>query len=182
MEQDELPPPTDRRTFFKKALAAVIGSIVGLFPLAAGLAVFLDPLRRRSKDGDFVMVGSLTALPPDGTPRKFSVVTSHQDAWNKLPNVPIGAVYLRRTGEKTLQAFNVVCPHAGCFVDYVAGRKGFLCPCHNSTFALNGKINDPKSPAARGLDELEYEIRGDTEIWVKFQNFRAGGVEKVPQA
>lgn len=182
MEQDELQPPTDRRTFFKKAFATVLGSIVGLFPLAAGLAVFFDPLRRRSKGGDLVLVGSLTALPADGTPRKFPVITSHQDAWNKLPNVPVGAVYVRRTGEKDVQAFNVVCPHAGCFVDYVAARKGFLCPCHNSTFALDGRINDPKSPAARGLDKLEVQIRNDTEIWVKFQNFRAGGAEKVPQA
>lgn len=182
MEQDELPPPTDRRTFLKKACATVIGAIVGLFPLAAGLAVFLDPIRRRAKDSSLVLVGSLSALPPDGTPRKFPVITSHQDAWNKLPHVPIGAVYLRRTSEKTVQAFNVVCPHAGCFVDYVASRKGFLCPCHNSTFALTGEINDPKSPAARGLDELPVEIRDDTEIWVKFQNFRAGGVKKIPQA
>ena len=182
MEQDEQPPQTDRRTFVKKACATIIGSIVGLFPFAAGLAVFFDPLRRQSKAGDFVLVASLSALPPDGTPRKFSVITSHEDAWNKLPNVPIGAVYLRRTGEKTVEAFNVVCPHAGCFVDYVAARKGFLCPCHNSTFALNGRINDPKSPAARGLDALEYDIRNDTEIWVRFQNFRAGGAQKIPQA
>src|SRR5262245_15249637 len=182
MEPDELPPTTDRRTFLKKACAAVVGAIVGLFPLATGLAVFFDPIRRRSKDGSLVLVGSLSALPPDGTPRKFPVITSHQDAWNKLPNVPVGAVYLRRTGEKTVQAFNVVCPHAGCFVDYVAARKGFLCPCHNSTFSLTGHINDSKSPAARGLDELEVDIRNDTEIWVKFQNFRAGGAGKVPQA
>lgn len=182
MEQDEVPPPTDRRTFFKKACATVIGAVVGLFPFAAGLAVFLDPIRRRSNDSDFVLVGSVSALPSDGTPRKFPVITSHQDAWNKLPNVPVGAVYVRRTGETTVQAFNVVCPHAGCFVDYVPARKGFLCPCHNSTFALTGKINDPKSPAARGLDELEVEIRGDTEIWVKFQNFHAGGAAKIPQA
>jgi Rieske Fe-S protein len=154
---------------------------VGLFPFVAGLAVFFDPLRRQTKTGDLVLVASLNALPADGTPRKFPVITSHQDAWNKLPNVPVGAVYLRRTGERAVQALNVVCPHAGCFVDYVAGRKGFLCPCHNSTFALNGKINDTKSPAARGLDELEYEIRNETEIWVKFQNFRAGGAEKIPQ-
>jgi hypothetical protein len=30
------------------------------------------------------------------------------------------------------------------------------------------------------LDELEVEVRGEAEIWVKFQNFRAGVVEKTP--
>ena len=37
-----------------------------------------------------------------------------------------------------------------------------------------------KSPSPRGLDELEVEIRSDNEIWVKFQNFRAGEKEKIP--
>ena len=92
----------------------------------------------------------------------------------------IGAVYLRREKGKPVEALNVACPHAGCFVDYVAARHGYLCPCHNSTFALDGKINDPKSPSPRALDTLEVEIRGEGEIWVRFQNYRAGVSTKVP--
>jgi Rieske Fe-S protein len=65
-------------------------------------------------------------------------------------------------------------------VDYDLSRKGYHCPCHNSSFGVDGKIADPKSPSPRGLDELEVEIRGESEIWVKFQNFRAGGREKIP--
>ena len=110
------------------------------------------------------------------------MVANRSDAWNKYPHVPVGAVYLRRTGDKTIQALNVVCPHAGCFVDYVEDRKSFLCPCHSSSFALNGTIADPKSPSARPLDSLEVEIRNGAEIWVKFQNFRAGQAEKTPVA
>ncbi|HKS37073.1 MAG TPA: Rieske 2Fe-2S domain-containing protein, partial [Verrucomicrobiae bacterium] len=85
-----------------------------------------------------------------------------------------------RTGGKQVQAFNVICPHAGCFVDYVAARKGYFCPCHNSTFGVDGRIADAKSPSPRGLDELEAEIRNDTEIWVKFRNFRAGVKQRIP--
>jgi Rieske Fe-S protein len=73
-----------------------------------------------------------------------------------------------------------VCPHAGCFVDYLDARKSYLCPCHNSTFALDGKVNDPKSPSPRGLDELEVEVRDNSEVWVKFQNYRAGISQKIP--
>jgi Rieske Fe-S protein len=182
-QEDVLPPPPDRRGFLKKACAVLVGGLAGLFPLATGLTVFFDPLRRKqTQSGDFVPVASLNALPEDGVPRKFSVVTSHIDAWNKNPHVPVGAVYLRRRGDRTVQAFNVVCPHAGCFVDYVPSRKGYLCPCHNSTFALDGKISDPKSPSPRGLDELEVEIRNENEVWVKFQNFRAGDAQKIPLA
>ncbi|HVY70044.1 MAG TPA: Rieske (2Fe-2S) protein, partial [Verrucomicrobiae bacterium] len=103
-----------------------------------------------------------------------------QDAWNKFTNVPVGAVYLRRVGEKTVEAFNVVCPHAGCFVDFMPERKSYLCPCHNSTFGLDGKIQDAKSPSPRGLDSLEVELRDGGEIWVRFQNYQAGHHEKIP--
>src|SRR5205823_5428229 len=41
-------PPTGRRDFFKKIFAGGIGALLALFPVGAGLAVFLDPLRRKS--------------------------------------------------------------------------------------------------------------------------------------
>ena len=170
-----------RRKFFQEALAIVVGGIAGLIPAAAGLLVFLDPLRRKTESVGTIRVTSLTALPNDGKPYKFPVIASRTDAWNKFPEAPIGAVYLRREKGKPVQAFNVACPHAGCFVDFVAARNGYLCPCHNSTFALDGLINDPDSPAPRGLDTLEVEVRKDGEIWVKFQEYRAGVVDKIPK-
>jgi menaquinol-cytochrome c reductase iron-sulfur subunit len=172
----------DRRGFLKKLAANVLGAIITIVPLTAGLAVWLDPARRKTKaGGQLVRVAALSALPEDGVPRKFTVLASRVDAWNKSPEAAIGAVYLRRIrGEKKPRAFNVVCPHAGCFVDFMESKSNFLCPCHNSTFALDGKINDPKSPSPRGLDELEVEVRNNSEVWVKFQNFRAGVADKIP--
>ena len=148
----------------------------------AGLLVFFDPLRRSSKANLMAFVATMESLPEDGTPRKFRIIADRSDAWNRTPHVPIGAVYLRKTGEKSIRAFNVVCPHAGCFVDYKPEKKGYHCPCHNSTFALDGSVEDPKSPSPRGLDELEVEIRNGAEVWVKFQNFLAGRHEKTPVA
>jgi menaquinol-cytochrome c reductase iron-sulfur subunit len=176
------PPQGDRRDFLRKAFAGIIGAVLGLVPLAAGIAVFLDPLRRKSGMSSAVRVATLEALPNDGVPRKFPVLATRIDAWNKFKLVPIGAVYLRRTAETQVHAFNVVCPHAGCFVDFLPERGKYLCPCHNSTFSVTGKIDNPSSPAARGLDSLEVEIRNQKEVWVKFQNFQAGSAEKIPAA
>src|SRR3954471_18123637 len=129
MNPDDLPPRAEgRRSFLKEAAAILIGAITTLVPLANGLLVFLDPLRKKSKAGDFVMVASLKAVPEDGLPRKFPVIAGHTDAWNKIPPAPVGAVYLRRVG-KTVEALNVVCPHAGCFVDFISDKKSYLCPC-----------------------------------------------------
>ena len=173
----------DRRSFFKKALATIIGGVLMLPPAIAGLMVVFDPLRRKSGGGlGAIKVAALEALPEDGIPRKFSVVADKIDAWNKFKNVPIGAVYLRRTGESTVEALNVVCPHAGCFVDYSPDRKGFLCPCHLSTFKLDGTIADNSSPSPRAMDSLPVEIKPDGTIWVQFQNFEAGRPDKVPVA
>jgi menaquinol-cytochrome c reductase iron-sulfur subunit len=180
MPQMEQTESDGRRDFLKKACAATIGGVVMIPPIAAGVAVLLDPMRKKAAVGEFIQIGFLSALPEDGTPRKFTVLTTREDAWNKMTNVPVGAVYLRRTGPQTVQALNVVCPHAGCFVDFVQARNSYLCPCHDSTFAVDGKINDSKSPAARGMDELETVIRNGTEVWVKFQNFLAGEAAKIP--
>jgi menaquinol-cytochrome c reductase iron-sulfur subunit len=89
-------------------------------------------------------------------------------------------VYLQRLKDNKVRALNVVCPHAGCFVDYRAANNNYFCPCHNSSFGLDGSIQDPKSPSPRGLDELPVEIRNGSEVWVTFQNFRAGVHEKIP--
>ncbi len=179
MNHEPEPNPPDRRSFLKEAAAIITGAIATLVPLASGLFVFFDPLRKKSKAGEFVFVAALTALPEDGLPRKFPVVAGHTDAWNKVPPAPVGAVYLRRVGS-SVEAFNVVCPHAGCFVDFIPETKSYLCPCHSSTFALNGKINDPRSPSPRALDKLPAEVRKGGEVWVRFQNFRAGEPEQIP--
>ncbi|SRR6266511_164234 len=180
MENEAVASQPERRGFLKKVAAVIIGAAAGLVPAVSGMIVLFDPLRRKSESASAVLVASLTALPEDGVPRKFSVIASHTDAWNRIPRVPVGAVYLRRVGDRNVQAFNVICPHLGCFIDYVASRKGYYCPCHNSTFGIDGRIANPKSPSPRAMDELEVEIRNGHEIWVKFQNFRTSEKEKIP--
>jgi len=159
-----------------------LGALAAVPPAIAGLMTLLDPLRRKAAAVAPVKVTTLAALPDDGVPRKFPVVADRVDAWNKFRDVPIGAVYLRRTRDGKIEALNVLCPHAGCFVDYSPDRAKFICPCHNSSFSLDGKIADAKSPSPRPLDTLPVEVRSEGEIWVTFQNFQAGCPEKAPLA
>src|SRR5688572_14959455 len=86
------PPEPPRRSFLKQALTIAIGGLVMVVPAAAGLMVFLDPLRRRggkggAAAGDYIPVASLDAVPADGRPRKFQVVADRIDAWNKYLQV-----------------------------------------------------------------------------------------------
>ncbi len=174
------PPQPDRRNFLTKAAAIVIGGLTAVAAPLAGVFVLFDPLRRKTEAGGAVLVATLNALPEDGEPRKFPVLATRVDAWNRTPNVPVGAVYLQRLKDNSVRAFNVVCPHAGCFVDYRPKEQCYLCPCHDSRFGTDGKIIDPKSPSPRGLDDLTVEVRNGTEVWVTFQNYRAGVHNKIP--
>jgi menaquinol-cytochrome c reductase iron-sulfur subunit len=181
--QDTGSNGSGRRGFLKAAAAVGLGAVALLTAPLAGLRVWLAPLGRRpgAAPGRWVRVTSLATLPENGPPRRFPVVTDHVNAWTRSPAVPVGAVFLSRN-EDRIRAFNVVCPHAGCLVDYTPGSQQFLCPCHNSTFALDGQVNDPGSPSPRGLDPLEAEVRDGSDVWVRFQNFRVGFKERIPES
>jgi len=182
MNSPDAPAQPERRDFLTKAAAVGVGAAVTTVPLLAGLATVLDPLRRKAAAGGSVFVTTLSALPEDGVPRRFQIIADREDAWNKFPNVPVGAVYLRRMEGNKLQALNVTCPHAGCPIEFKPGMKAFLCPCHDSKFALDGSRSDPNSPSLRAMDALEAEVRAGGEVWVKFQNFEPGKAQKIPLA
>lgn len=168
-------PP--RRRFLQAMGAIVAGGLALLAPVLAGVATILDPLRRREEEAEMVKVTNLSVVPDDGIPIRVTVSTDRVDGWTTYQNTPVGAAYLRRT-EEGLQALNVVCPHAGCFVNLAPDRSHFQCPCHRSRFALDG--TQIYGPAPRGLDELAVDVRNNDEVWVRFQQFRPGAEHKVP--
>lgn len=170
-----------RRGFFVRLTALVLG--VGLYVPAAvaGMLAFLNPLREKAQAGRLVRVANLGALPEDGTPQRVTVVAERINAWTHS-NEAVGAVFLRRVGDKTVEAIHVVCPHAGCFVEYKASEKVFFCPCHRASFELGGKRKDADSPSPRDLDTLAVEIRNGVEVWVKFENYRTGTPQKIAEA
>lgn len=193
----ETTPP--RRHWFYTAATFVIGGLVGLLPFGIGLSTFLDPLRRRTKvpasrgnvgktgvPAGFIRVASLGALQPGGMPQRFPVIADQVDGWNFSPNQPVGAVFLQRTDDKTVRCFNATCPHAGCSVS--CNGQTYICPCHNSSFQLDGIRRPPESgrenPSPRDLDDLEVEpnMLAKGEVWVRFQNFYTGKHTKIPKA
>ena len=174
-----------RRSFLVEFTTIVVWAIVSLAGVVIGLVAFLDPLRRKSQARGFIRVGNLTALPADGQPRRFPVVTDLVDAWTYSPNQPIGAVWLRRTSEDAeVQALHTTCPHAGCAVGFHESSGAFLCPCHNSAFDLAGERVDlpgKENPSPRPMDRLECKVDESGNILVDFQDFYTGIHEKKPK-
>jgi menaquinol-cytochrome c reductase iron-sulfur subunit len=175
------PPATDRREFVKTAACYALGGACVLAPVAAGITVLLSPLSKPSQDGTWVQLTKLTLLPAGSPPRLFQVLVERSDAWTRHQQSAIGSVYLERISESEVRAFHASCPHLGCAVEWRTEGTKYYCPCHDSSFTKDGSIIQP-SPAARGLDTLAVEIRGEGEVWVRFQDFKAGIKEKIAVA
>jgi menaquinol-cytochrome c reductase iron-sulfur subunit len=175
----------DRRGFLGNTVALLLGGIALLVPAAAGLAALLSPLRRKAQAGGLLRLTALEVLPEDGTPRRFPVIADRTDAWNYYSAEPIGAVFLRRTGDPNcpVEALHTVCPHAGCQIEYRDTPEGgkFFCPCHGASFDLAGRRLESPSDSPRDMDTLEVArdglLRG--EVWVRYQEFHTGTAEKL---
>ena len=183
-------PP--RRGFLAGALAILVGGLISLFPVATGLFVFLDPLRKRDASrtkGDeedetvdsegYIRIASVDSLPSDGTPQFVTVIADRTDAWTYFHKQPIGAVTLCKTDDD-VTAFNVECPHAGCVVAYNTDDKQYVCPCHDSTFTLEGQRSE-NSPSPRDLDSLQIKQK-DGFVWVKYEKFQKGPAERISES
>lgn len=163
----------------KSAAACALGGAITGVPIAAGVAVYIDPLRREEAESEFVKVTTMDTLPADGTPKRFTIYANRKDIWTTFPKSPVGAVYIARTEDDRLRVLNVICPHAGCFVEHMRDNNVFFCPCHTSIFTLEGEPYDEDSPSPRPLDELNYEVRDNGDVWVEFMNFVPGEAEKI---
>jgi cytochrome b6-f complex iron-sulfur subunit len=59
---------------------------------------------------------------------------------------------------KTILAVNPTCTHQGCLVNWKGDKKSFICPCHNSVFAPDGKVL--QGPAAKPLPTYAVKLDG----------------------
>ena len=174
--------PPQRRGFLAGFAALITGGVITLTPLLAGGLFSMDPVRRkRSKflgaDAEgFLRVTEVGKLPADGSPERFTIKADLVDAWNLFKNRTIGTIYLRKVADSVI-AFTDVCPHLGCKINYQSSSHHFYCPCHASTFDLEGeKINQIPT---RNMDALDVKVV-DGAVWVKYQDFRGGVEEKIP--
>ncbi len=159
----------DRRGFLKLATCA-IGGGVGIVIVAPVMRMLDDPSGEITvtTPTEPIDVGSIEQFQIGAPPTKVEVIAPIiKDAWTAARNVVLGGAWVRRTGPEKFDVFSAVCPHLGCGI----GMKGsqFSCPCHNSTFTLDGAKVD--GPSKRGLDALKYDVTsGRLRLtWVTFK-------------
>lgn len=159
------PPHDSRRSFLRWAihgLGALFAVILG-FPAVMYL---IDPRNRpaRPKGPRPVEGINLRALVKN-EPKQGMIRDVRRDAWTLHPNDVIGRVWAVRHGDGDLDVdvFTTVCPHLGCSINMAtdgARPTGFVCPCHNGQFHLDGSkvaVEGVSNPPPRGMDKLAWE-------------------------
>jgi Rieske Fe-S protein len=69
---------------------------------------------------------------------------------------------LIRTPDGEVQAFNAVCTHLECTVQYKADTAQIWCACHNGLYDLQGK--NVSGPPPRPLERLVVNQRGEDVV------------------
>lgn len=71
-----------------------------------------------------------------------------------------GDLLVDRANQNTFNALSAICTHQGCLITgYDSGNKHFVCPCHGSTFGLNGQVVN--GPAQRALPQYQTQFNNN---------------------
>jgi cytochrome b6-f complex iron-sulfur subunit len=66
--------------------------------------------------------------------------------------------------KNVIHAINALCTHQQCLVNWEKEKSVFICPCHGSIFAPDGKYLE--GPAKSALQTFPTKLK-DGDVWVK---------------
>lgn len=135
-----------RRNWLVRSLKAGIAATVValLYPVAR----FLRP-RAGSSSGRLEVIAPyhVNELKPDAN-----------GAWPPPFNFGGKPCLLIRTADGEVRAFNAVCTHTECTVEFRAAKREIFCNCHNGVYDLNGR--NVSGPPPRPLEVYKVTLRG----------------------
>jgi menaquinol-cytochrome c reductase iron-sulfur subunit len=171
MSDDHRKPHASRRRFLRLA-TGMISAIISLLLGIPFLAALIAPTYRRTPS-PYARVGDVGPLPQE-QPVSLRFQFQSTDAF--LKEIETHEAWVVKHSDSDLTVFSPICTHLGCHYDWVASRREFVCPCHNSFFSIAGKVLG--GPAPRPLDTLPYRIENGV-LYVKWERFQAGIPEKI---
>jgi menaquinol-cytochrome c reductase iron-sulfur subunit len=144
---------TDRRAFHLTLIYGLWGLMGAALGVPAAAYLLFPP---RAKEGeDWVEAGDVTQLPANA-PQELVFRRNRKDGW-KITSEKTSAWVVRQP-DGLVTAFAPQCTHLGCAYRWDDQKRNFLCPCHTSTFGLDGKVLG--GPAPRPLDRYETRVDG----------------------
>ncbi len=146
--------PTRREFYYLSFIYGFSAVMAGMLSVPAFMYLFFPP--RVKKKQQWVDAADLAQIQVDA-PKEVSFVATKIDGW-KVSKQKTTA-WVVKTAENKAIAFSPQCTHLGCAYHWDQGSKTFLCPCHTSVFAMDGRVLS--GPAPRPLDRYEVKIAGD---------------------
>jgi Rieske Fe-S protein len=147
----------NRRNFFIRTFQAIaVVSIPAVFssflesckntPIGPDASQIMPTLSGTFSGGNVTLnVDSSSPLSKTGT----AALVNYTDG-SLLVDHPSGSVY---------NALSSICTHQGCQITgFDTGSEQFICPCHGSTFDVNGKVT--QGPAGSPLTKYQTQLNG----------------------
>jgi thiosulfate dehydrogenase (quinone) large subunit len=155
------------------AIAAAAGLVLG--GVVAGLGRLADGTKN-SSSGTTLSAPPSSASAPQGPTASGSGGHPAGTAIGPAKDVPVGgaasftdpgtgdpSIVIQAKAGKFL-AFDAVCPHAGCIVEYDQTAGVIVCPCHGSQFnAATGAVEN--GPAPTGLKTITIAEGGNGQLY-----------------
>jgi len=121
-------------------------------------------IRRLSQQSEWVDAGSLSQVPT-GTPVEVTFRQNRVDGWKVTSET--NTAWVLKTANNEVVAYGPQCTHLGCAYHWDAGKNEFVCPCHNSVFAIDGRVVG--GPAPRPLDRYQTKVEGNKPLLGQLQ-------------
>jgi len=147
---------TNRRGFITGAIYSIPFLIGGT--LIASIGNYLFGKQRTRTDG-WADAGDVTDVQ-DGMPRQVRFERIVVDGWD-VRNEQASAWVV--VNGRQVTAFSPLCTHLGCAYRWQGENKSFTCPCHGSTFNIQGDVMT--GPASRPLDRYSAKLEGN-RLWL----------------
>lgn len=148
----------NRRVFHLSVIYGLWTVIGAAMSIPAAVYLLFPP--RAKKKPEWVDVGDLAQIRVN-TPEEVVFRRMRVDGWKVTSEK--STAWVVRTSERDVVAFAPQCTHLGCAYHWDEQNKEFLCPCHTSTFALDGRVL--AGPAPRPLDRFNIKVDG-SKLWL----------------
>jgi len=147
-----------RRAFYIRFIYGAMSAIGAALAVPAAIYLLFPPKVR--KEAEWVEAGDLESIPA-GTPTEITFDRKRVDGW-KVTTEKATAWVLKKTGGAVV-AYVPQCTHLGCAYHWDDPSHTFICPCHTSSFSIDGQVLG--GPAPRPLDRYMVKIdAGKLEI------------------
>lgn len=144
---------SSRRAFHLAAIYGLWGLMSAALAVPAAMYLLFPP--RAKKRDQWIEAGDLTQIKPQ-VPEEMVFRRTRVDGW-KVTSEKTTA-WVVKSADNQAVAFSPQCTHLGCAYHWDEQNKNFLCPCHTSTFDLEGKVLT--GPAPRPLDRYQVKVEG----------------------